>query len=66
MLYIVAGYSAKPDIERPNDHNHGFTHQSHRATVVSQVTVAERILTEHRRTFRNHRALAFAVAALVI
>ena len=54
MLYIVAWYSAKPDIERPNDPNHGFTHPSHRATVVSQVTVAERILTEHPRTFRDH------------
>ena len=49
VLYVVAWYSAKPDIERPNDHGHGSTHQSHRATAMSQVTVAERILTQHPR-----------------
>lgn len=26
VLYVVARRSAKPNIERPNDHGHGFTH----------------------------------------
>jgi hypothetical protein len=45
VLYVVARNGAEPDIERPNDNVHGFIHESHRATVVPQVTVAKRAVT---------------------
>jgi len=45
VLYVVPGRSAKPRIERPHDYGRCFTHYSHGATVVSQLTVTERTVT---------------------